>query len=211
MLVELAQRHKFLVVADEVYHFLHYIQTPPQPFAAFAEDVEQVISVNSFSKILAPGLRLGWIQANKAVINRLAGSGLLDSGGGMNPFTSALVRGLIETGGLEKNIAHLRKEYTCRLDALDTALRQHLPSAEYSVPQGGFFFWVRLPGVGAAEFRRRAQGYNVDLRQGMLFSSEMEMQDYMRLGFCFYEPEAIEEGIKRLKMAWESKKPEGIG
>ena len=63
-LVEIAQRDNFLVVADEVYHFLGYTQAPPQPFAAFAKDVEQVISVNSFSKILAPGLRLGWMQTH---------------------------------------------------------------------------------------------------------------------------------------------------
>ncbi|MCJ7625727.1 MAG: PLP-dependent aminotransferase family protein [Anaerolineaceae bacterium] len=202
-LIEIAQQHNFLIVADEVYHFLNYTQTPPQPFAAFVDDVEQVISVNSFSKILAPGLRLGWIEANKAVIKRLAGSGMLDSGGGMNPFTSALVRGLVESGGLEKNIANLRVEYVRRLAALDTALQNHLPAAEYTLPQGGFFFWVRLPGVDAAELRSRAQGYKVDLRQGTLFSSEMKMQDYMRLSYCFYGPEALEEGIKRLKVAWE--------
>ncbi len=197
-LVERAQRSNFLVVADEVYHFLPYTQTPPLSFATFAEDVEQVISVNSFSKILAPGLRLGWIQAHGAVIKRLAGSGLLDSGGGMNPFTSALVRGLIESGGLEKNITHLRMEYARRLNALDAALRQYLPAAEYTLPQGGFFFWVHLPGVDAPELRRKAQGFNVDLRQGPLFSSRMGKQDHVRLSFCFYGPEAIEEGVKRL-------------
>ncbi|MEA2008687.1 MAG: PLP-dependent aminotransferase family protein, partial [Chloroflexota bacterium] len=98
-LVEMAQRKNFFIVADEVYQFLPYSQTPPIPFAAFAKDVEQVISVNSFSKILAPGLRLGWIHAHDNVIKRLAGSGLLDSGGGMNPFTSAILRYLIASGG----------------------------------------------------------------------------------------------------------------
>ena len=198
-LVDWAQRYNFLVLADEVYHFLPYSQTPPQSFATFAEDVEQVISVNSFSKILAPGLRLGWIQAHGAVIKRLAGSGLLESGGGMNPFTSALVRGLIESGGLEVNITDLRREYARRLKTLDAALRQHLPTAEYTHPQGGFFFWVRLPGVDATELRRKAQGFNVDLRQGALFSSRTELKDYIRLSFCFYGPEAIEEGVIRLR------------
>ena len=198
-LVERAQQSNFLILADEVYHFLPYTQMPPQPFAAFSEHVEQVISVTSFSKILAPGLRLGWIQAHSAVIERLAGSGLLDSGGGMNPFNSALVRGLIESGGLEKNITSLRKEYTLRLNALDAALRLHLPAAEYTRPEGGFFFWVLLPGVDAAEFRQVAQEFNVGLRQGAQFSSQKGMQDYIRLSFCFYRPEAIKEGVKRLR------------
>jgi 2-aminoadipate transaminase len=172
---------------------------PPQPFAAYVEHVEQVISVNSFSKIMAPGLRLGWIQAHSAVIERLVGSGLLDSGGGMNPFTSALVRGLVESGGLKENITSLRKEYALRLNALDAALHQHLPTAEYTRPQGGFFFWVRLPGVDASELRQKAQEFEVGLRQGALFSSQKGMQDYIRLSFCFYGPQAIEEGVKRLR------------
>ncbi len=198
-LVEWAQRYNFLVVADEAYQFLPYTQMPPGSFANFTGDVEQVISVNSFSKILAPGLRLGWIQAHSAVNKRLAGSGLLESGGGMNPYTSALVRGLIESGELEKNITSLQKEYASRLNAMDFALRQHLPTAEYTHPQGGFFFWVHLPGVNATELRKKAQEFKVDFRQGELFSSQMGMQEYVRLGFCFYDPEAIEEGVKRLR------------
>jgi 2-aminoadipate transaminase len=202
-LVEFAQRENFLILADEVYHFLPYSNNPPGPFAIFTKAVEQVISINSFSKILAPGLRLGWIQANSTVIKRLAGSGLLDSGGGMNPFTSAQVRGLIETGGLDENIKHLRTEYSLRRNALDAALRQHLPAAEYTLPQGGFFFWVRLPGVDAGELRRRAREFQVDLRQGELFSSHSGLQEYFRLSFCYYGQEALEEGARRIRHALE--------
>jgi 2-aminoadipate transaminase len=198
-LVELAQRYKFLVVADEVYHFLSYTQAPPPPFAVFADDVEQIISVNSFSKILAPGLRLGWIQTHRAVIRRLAGSGLLDSGGGMNPLMSALGLDLIKSGGLEQNIRRLRIEYASRLNALDAALNQLLPESKYTVPQGGFFFWVRIPGIDAADLRPKAQGFNVDFRQGALFSSRKRMGDFFRLSFCYYRPQDIEEGIKRLR------------
>ena len=197
-LVTLAQRHNMLIVADEVYHFLNYKRTPPRPFAASAGEVEQVISVNSFSKILAPGLRLGWIQAHENVIKRLAGAGLLDSGGGLNPFTSALVRNFIETGGLQKNIIHLKEEYTRRLDAMASALRQYLPVAEWAYPQGGFFCWVRLPGVDTAELRRKAAGYQVDIRQGVLFSSQQGLQEYFRLCFSFYDAAQITEGIRRL-------------
>ncbi|MEA2008623.1 MAG: aminotransferase class I/II-fold pyridoxal phosphate-dependent enzyme, partial [Chloroflexota bacterium] len=160
--------------------------------------VEQVISVNSFSKILAPGLRLGWIHAHDNVIKRLAGSGLLDSGGGMNPFTSAILRYLIASGGLEANIAHLRREYAHRLKVMDAALRLHLPRAEYVIPQGGFFFWVHLPGVDAAKLREKAKQYKIDFRQGALFSSRRAMREYIRLSFAYYAPKEIEEGVRRL-------------
>ena len=203
-LVELAKRENFLVVADEAYQFLGYSQAQPESFAVYTKDVEQIISVNSFSKILAPGLRLGWVQAHQAVIERLSISGLLESGGGMNPYTSALVRGLIDSGGLDDNIANLRRDYYQRLTAMDAALRKHLPQAEYELPQGGFFFWVKIPGVDAAQLRRKARDYKVDFRQGTLFSSQKEMGDYLRLGFCFYDPEALEKGIVRLRESLEN-------
>ena len=134
----------------------------------------------------------------EAVIKRLEGSGLLYSGGGMNPYTSALVRSLIESGGLEQNIQRLRTEYAARLAVLEAALRQQLPMAQYTAPQGGFFFWVRLPGVDAAELRPKAQGFKVDIRQGALFSSRKGLADSFRLAFCYYGPQDIEEGVKRL-------------
>ena len=86
-LAELCRRYDILVVADEVYHPLSYASVPPTPLAAFCTSAE-VISLGSFSKILAPGLRLGWLQAAPEVIARIVKCGLLDSGGGLNPFTS---------------------------------------------------------------------------------------------------------------------------
>lgn len=197
-LVELADRHDFLLLADEVYHLLDYAGAPPRPFAAYADDAAQVISINSFSKILAPGLRLGWIQAHEAVIQRLAGCGQLDSGGGMNPFTSAVVRYLIESGDLGDNIGGLKETYHQRLQAMAAALEGHLPGAEYRMPEGGFFFWVRLPGVDAAAFRQRAREREVDFRPGVLFSSERGLGEYLRLSFSYYDAEDIEQGVKRL-------------
>ncbi len=197
-LMALARQSNALIVADEVYRFLGYTQTPPQAFANYAGQEQHVISLNSFSKILAPGLRLGWVQAHASVIKRLAGSGLLDSGGGMNPFTSALVRKLVASGGLEENIHKLCKEYSNRLDAMGAALKKYLPAAGWVYPQGGFFYWVRLAGVDTAELRRAADNYKVGLRQGSLFSSQEGMRDYFRLSFSFYDPARIEEGLRRL-------------
>src|SRR5688572_10658696 len=87
--VQLAREHDLFIVADEVYHFLNYGAQPFTPIA-FHTDAKNVLSLGSFSKILAPGLRLGWLQAHPDIIRRFAACGLLDSGGGMNPFTSAM-------------------------------------------------------------------------------------------------------------------------
>lgn len=204
-LVQLAREHDFILVADEVYHLLSYAQTPPNSFGSYT-DADNVISLGSFSKILAPGLRLGWLQAHPDTIKRFAISGLLDSGGGLNPFTSAMVRWMIEPGDLEKNILTLINTYGSRRNVMDSALRQYLPSVEYSTPQGGFFFWLGFPeGANTLQRRKLAGTYKVDFRPGTLFSSRGQLQDYMRLCFVYYEEEKIEQGIIRLKQWLESK------
>jgi 2-aminoadipate transaminase len=202
-LVGLSQEHDFLIVADEVYHFLNYSDQQVKPFAAYT-DLETVISLNSFSKILAPGLRLGWMQAHPDNIKRLVRSGLLDSGGGLNPFTSAIVLELLNAGDLEKNIANLIATYRSRLAVMDAALCQKLPQAIFKTPQGGFFFWVRLPGVDGGQLREKTRAFNVGFRQGALFSSQSGMRDYIRLCYTFYDEEKIEEGIRRLRQCLDT-------
>jgi len=204
-LVDLSQGYEFLIVADEVYHFLNYSGRKIKPFAAYT-DLETVISLGSFSKILAPGLRLGWMQAHRDRIKPLVSSGLLDSGGGLNPFTSAIVRELIEAGDLEKNITGLIATYRSRLSVMDASLRRELPQVEFKTPEGGFFFWVRLFGVDASQLRDEARKFNVGFRQGALFSSQDGMRDYIRLCYTFYDEEKIEEGIRRLRQCLDGRR-----
>jgi DNA-binding transcriptional MocR family regulator len=199
-LTELSRDRGFLVVADEVYQYLHYTLEPPRHFGSYA-GFDNIISLGSFSKILAPGLRLGWLQADPNLIKRLAGSGLLTSGGGMNPFTSAIVRGLIENGDLQKNIAHLISVYSSRVQAMDAALRKHLPEAEFTTPHGGYFFWARLPGCNLQAIRKAAQEHEVDYRPGSLFSSRGEFNDYLRLSISYYDPPDIDRALERLAQA----------
>lgn len=204
-LIELAQRHDFLILADEVYQLLSYGDAPPQPFGAFTH-IENVVSIGSFSKILAPGLRLGWIQAHKQVIERLVNSGLLDSGGGLNPFTSAIVRGVIESGDLDRHIHKLIDIYRARLLKTDALLKTHLPEVTYAIPQGGYFFWLRLPdGMDAAEFRKQAKARNVDVRQGPLFSCDDGLRNYIRICFAYYDEAQIEQGILRLRQCFDTR------
>jgi len=199
--VQLAKEHDLLLVADEVYHFLNYGPQTFTPIAFHADaGTKNIISLGSFSKILAPGLRLGWLQAHPDIIQRFAACGLLDSGGGMNPFTSAMVRGIIESGELESNIGKLKHVYQNQVTAMDQALRLHLPDAAYKVPHGGYFFWVRLNDhVNANELRKTAPAFKVDFRPGALFSSRSGLENYMRLCFIHYEEDEIKEGVLRLK------------
>jgi DNA-binding transcriptional MocR family regulator len=197
-ILQLAERHNFLIAADEVYQLLNFAGKPPTSFGAYV-DSERVLSLGSFSKILAPGLRLGWIQAHPKLIGRFTASGLLDSGGGLNPFTSAIVREVVESGALEKHIRGLTSRYADQAKTMDEALRRHLPQATYAIPDGGYFVWLRFPeSVNTSELRKRAPSFNVDFRPGALFSSNSGMKNFMRVCFVFYGSDQIEEGVQRL-------------
>lgn len=198
-IVALSAAHGFLIVADEVYQLLTYAGTAPASFAAFAGG-GRVLSLGSFSKILAPGLRLGWVQAAPVHLQRLVTSGLLDSGGGLNPFTSGLVRVLLEDGLQDAYLAELRDTYRRRMTVLGQALRRELGSlASFTEPQGGYFYWVRLPPeIDAVELQARAAAHKVGFRAGSRFSSQGGLRNYLRLSFAFYEDDRLVEGAQRL-------------
>jgi 2-aminoadipate transaminase len=201
-LLELSQQHGFLVLADEVYHCLSYGEQPPPPLASFS-DRGAVLSLGSFSKILAPGLRLGWIQGRADRLQTLAQSGLLDSGGGLNPFTAAIVRSALELGLQQQHLDHLRRVYAGRLATLDAALQHHLAGQlSYRRPAGGFFIWARLlEGLDAEQVLANAKAHGVSFRPGVRFSSSGGLRDFVRLCFAYYDEARLAEGAARLAEA----------
>ena len=203
-LVELAQRHNFLVIADEVYHLLHYGNPPPPPIASFDNSHDGcVISLGSFSKILGPGLRTGWLHARPAIVQRFASAGLTISGGGLNHFTSTLVHAILEHGMLQDNIARLRRTYSQRVTAMTEALRKHLGDAvEFTAPGGGYFFWLTFTdGTNTDDLLSMAQERGVNYRPGTAFSASGAFTNAIRLTFALYEPDLLTEGIRRLAAA----------
>ncbi len=201
-LVELAREHNFLIVADEVYHLLSYTQPPPRSFGAFINS-GHVLALGSFSKILAPGLRLGWLQTDPVIMQKIISCGVLDSGGGMNPFTSAIVRSLIDIGGLDDHLSRLQEILGNRIQTMSRLLQKYLPQAQFNTPHGGYFFWVKFPGMDTRDLRVRAKTKHIDLRPGVLFSSRGELADRCRLSVSYYDEAQIEEGILRLKHCLE--------
>ncbi|MFP4205216.1 MAG: PLP-dependent aminotransferase family protein [Spirochaetaceae bacterium] len=194
--VSLAERHGFLVLADEVYHLLTYDETVPRPFSRYV-DTGRVCALGSFSKILAPGLRMGWIHAHRDIVARIVGSGFLDSGGGLAPFTSALLTRALEDGSLEGHLRHLRSEYRRRRDALVSALGSG--DLELSRPGGGYFVWAALgEGQSATQLLPRAREAGVGFVPGERFSPQGELQRYLRLSFSYYDPDRLAEGARRL-------------
>ncbi len=198
-LVALSQKHRFLIVADEVYQLLNYTETPPPSFAAFL-DSEQVLSVGSFSKILAPGLRLGWIQTSPRLMQLILNQGLIASGGGLNHFTSGIVRSVVEEGWQVEYVAGLKQIYGRRIATLSKALKQFLPKdIIFKKPGGGYFFWLKLPqGIDGEALLQTAVSHKVGFQPGVRFSSRGNLNNYIRLSFAFYEEAELVEGARRL-------------
>lgn len=195
-LLELSQRYGFTVVADEVYQMLRYTQTPPPPLAKWAQS-HSVISLGSFSKILAPGLRLGWIQAAPKVLQRFAQAGYPASGGGLNPFTSAIVCSALELGLQTQHLAKLRRVYQARLGALQDALAAYLPHINYLAPGGGYFVWLQTP-LDTQQLYPQALAAGVRFQPGVKFSSNGGSEQALRLCFAYYDQPELEEAIRRL-------------
>lgn len=198
-LVELAERFDFLVVADEPYVMLHFGDEPPACMMSYDQQRSRVLSLGSFSKILGPGLRLGWIHAGPAVLERFCQHGALRSGGGLNPVIASLVHEIIDRGQLGPHIDHLRSTFAQRARALCAALRRELPGLSVPEPEGGYFVWLELPaGMGSTALLEHATEQGVRFTPGSRCAVQLDLSRYVRLCFAFYEATELELGVRRL-------------
>lgn len=194
----LAQEAGLIILEDDVYRHLWFDVPPPPPLADLAPS--HVVRLGSFSKLLAPGLRVGWLHAPVEVVRRCADSGLLDSGGGASHFAAHVVAAFMELGGFDVHVERLRAAYRARRDLLCAALARHLPTGcRWQVPGGGFFVWVRLPeGVDSARLLPRAEAAGVSFVPGSRFCADGGCGACIRLAFTLLAPEEMEEGARRL-------------
>jgi DNA-binding transcriptional MocR family regulator len=198
-LTKLSREHDFLLAADEVYQLLYYDQPPPAALGTMI-DGGPILSLGSFSKIIAPGLRLGWIQTTPELMEKLLGSGAVNSGGSLNHFTSHVIRHAIDLGLQASFLQQLRETYRRRVDVMDDVLHEHLAEqASWRRPEGGYFFWLKFDdSVDTAALRRQAAEFKTGFQPGANFSASGELHNYLRLSFAHYGEEDIREGIKRL-------------
>ena len=206
-LIRLARRYGFTILADEVYQLLHYGPLPPPPLATMDDtDDGCVVSLGSFSKILAPGLRLGWVHASPGIIQRFVDSGVAASGGGLSHFAAAMAQATLDLGLLRENVANLRRVYTTRRDAVARILSTDLSAQlDFNQPDGGYFFWLTLAdGLDAERLLPAAQRAGVSYRPGTAFSSVGMFQDCLRISFSLYDVGDLAEALSRLGRAIRS-------
>ena len=203
-LIELAMRHGFTIIADEVYQLLHYGPPPPPPLAMLDPSTDGcVISLGSFSKILSPGLRLGWVHAAPGIIRRFVDSGVAASGGGLNHLAATLAHATLELGLLDANIDRLRQVYGQRRDALADILRAELAEAvDFTPPGGGYFYWLTLrDGIDTAALLPAARVAGVSYRPGAAFSASDSFPSALRVSISLYETDELAAGVRRLAVA----------
>ncbi|MBI3328734.1 MAG: PLP-dependent aminotransferase family protein [Nitrospinae bacterium] len=207
-LVDLADRYGVPLVEDDPYGQLRYEGRHLPPLVMLdgrlrARDGApyrgNVLYLSTFSKTLAPGLRLGWVVGPVEVIHRL-----VQAKQGIDLQTSTLIQmvayEVAHSGFLDRHVRALRTLYRPRRDAMLAAMKKYFPpGVHWTVPQGGLFLWVVLPEhLDAADILRAAIAEHVAFVPGSSFFADRSGRNTLRLNFSNARPEKIDEGIRRL-------------
>ncbi len=197
-LAELARDRGFRIVEDDPYRELRY-SGDPQPTIASFDEVGAVLTTGSFSKVLAPGMRLGWVRADPRVRTALV---IAKQSADLHTSTvdQAAAAHYLASGRLDASLDHARRAYRERRDAMLTALPGALPAdSRWTRPDGGMFVWVTLPaGHHTSELLPRAVASSVAYAPGSAFYAADPDPTTLRLSFVTYTPADIAEGVRRL-------------
>lgn len=199
-LLDLAVQHGTLVLEDDAYRDICFSgEVPPSLFAidSTADISGHVIRTGTFSKILAAGLRLGWVIAPAEVIARMVA---FKDDGGTNPFASHVAATFAEAGELARHISELRSHYRQKRDVMIRALHAYCPAeVQWTEPDGGFFVWLTLPErIDTTTLQPRAWEEGVDFVPGARCFASGLGNRHLRLAFSYNTTDEIEEGVKRL-------------
>lgn len=195
-LAALARRYEVPLLEDDPYGWLEYDDAPYPPIRAFSRD--WVCYIGSFSKLLAPSLRVGWIIAPPPIVQRLA---TLKESSDINTgtFSQWVVAEFLMMGMLPSHLARLRDSYRSRRVAMTEGLQTHFPEyCRWTIPKSGVFVWVELPArIDATALLNAALARRVAFIPSEAFSRG-QRRNAMRLNFSRYEPSTITQAMRRL-------------
>jgi DNA-binding transcriptional MocR family regulator len=201
-LLRLASRYRVPIVEDATYGELYFVDAPP-PSLRELDTHNIVIHLNSFSKVLAPGLRLGWLSAAPSIIDQMA---IIKQR--LDPHTQNLVQlalaRLIRDGSFDAHLKALRSEHARRCSAVLASIARYIPAGllRFARPQGGLYLWCRLPnGVSSRVLLERALAGGVAFVPGHAFYSDPAGDSELRICFSSVLPDAIDQAVGRLGRA----------
>ncbi|GAA1139661.1 PLP-dependent aminotransferase family protein [Ornithinicoccus hortensis] len=209
-LLELAQEWGSMVIDDDPYGMLRFAGEELPTLHELAAGSPLVFSVRTFSKIIAPGLRVGWVDADPGL-----GQLLINAKQAMDTCTNLpmqrLVAGFLRGGYLQEHLATQRVQYRKRKEAMQEALTEHFGDiARWTDPEGGFFLWVTFePAIDTEALFKIALAEGVAYIPGNAFSAEGRFPDALRLCFASTPPDRIREGVRRLRAAVDRQRAEG--
>ena len=195
--LELAEEHDFLVVEDNPYGYISFDQPMPTPIAGMDES-GRVLYTSTFSKIVSPGLRIGWLKAREEFIIKMgeAKSNVSICNDGLSTHVAT---GLFKRGAVEAQIPRITEVYRRKRDLMLETMDISFPEeAEWNDPKGGLFLWVRMPGhVNTTEMLMEAVKNGVAYIPGSNFFAK-PVHNYIRLNYSFPSDDDIVEGIQIL-------------
>jgi len=208
--LELAVKYQTLMVEDDPYGDLYFNEAPPPSILSLSKDVpgsrELIAHCGSMSKVLSPGLRVGWMIGPAELLAKATMCKQF-SDAHTSTFAQATAAQYLKAGRMPATLARVRKVYGERAVAMGAALKRELGDAvEFSQPQGGLFFWARLTGAGgktkdAGEFAKKAIEQGVAFVPGAPFYAGNPDLATFRLSFATADVGKIEEGVARLGKA----------
>ncbi|MBI2750346.1 MAG: PLP-dependent aminotransferase family protein [Burkholderiales bacterium] len=208
--LELAVKYQTLIVEDDPYGDLYFNDAPPPSLLALSAGVpgsrELLAHCGSLSKVLSPGLRVGWMIAPPELLAKATMCKQF-SDAHTSTFAQATAAQYLKAGRMPATLAHVRKVYAERALAMGNALRKELGDAiEFVQPQGGLFVWARLTGAGGkvkdgGELAKRAIEKGVAFVPGTPFYATNPDPSTLRLSFATAPVDKIEEGVARLGTA----------
>jgi len=208
--LELAVKYNTLIVEDDPYGDLYFNQPPPPSLLALSSNVpgsrDLITYCGSLSKVLSPGLRVGWMVAQPELLAKATMCKQF-SDAHTSTFAQATAAQYLKAGRMPATLANVRSVYAKRAKAMCDALTREMGDAvEFTQPQGGLFFWVRLTGEGgrisdASHFAKRAIEQGVAFVPGAPFYAANPDNATFRLSFATADIGKIEEGISRMARA----------
>jgi 2-aminoadipate transaminase len=197
MLVSLAQKHDFLIVEDSPYRELRY-EGGHLP-TMYSLDSDRVIHLGSFSKIFAPGFRLGWAIAHPDILDKIY---VCKQSLDLCPpiFDQYVAAEFLNSGKLDENLSKSIVLYRGKRDLLLAQLEEHMPAGiTWTRPEGGLFLFLTMPeGFDAVKFYDKALDAGVAYVAGEFFHPDGSGKNTMRMNFSFMSPQKIKEGVELL-------------
>ncbi|MDF3821105.1 PLP-dependent aminotransferase family protein [Leptospira sp. 96542] len=192
--------YNVLLFEDEAYKLLDFSGEIPPSISSFRKKKDQCFYLGSFSKIMSPGFRLGWVSVPKEFQKSFL-MAKQTSDLNSNQFSQVILSEFLHANDLYKFLPKLTTLYERRKNCLVEELKLQIPQANFSVPKGGMFLWVSFEGLNAQELFEKAMQYGVCLVPGSEFFWDYKKVNQFRMNFTYLGEADTKEGVKRLKMA----------